>query len=78
MAALRNYRNVRRQAIYIANTACDPAQAMDACFGHFLRTPITPRDFLALVAAVEDVTGWKVGKCGERASHTNVPPRSSP
>ena len=63
MADLRDYRDVRRQAIYIANTASDPIEAMDACFGHFLRSSISPRDFLVLVAAVEDVTGWRVGKC---------------
>lgn len=58
----RQYDDVRRQALYIANTAAGPHDAMEACFGHFLRTPITPRDFLVMVAAVEDVTGWRVGK----------------
>jgi hypothetical protein len=77
MASRRDYGNVRRQAIYIANTASDPGEAMDACFGHFLSTTISPRDFLVLVAAVEDVTGWKVGKCGGPA-HTNGPSASSP
>lgn len=58
----RQYDDVRRQAIYIANTAAGPHDAMEACFGHYLRSPITPRDFLELVATVEDVTGWRVGK----------------
>lgn len=62
MPITRDYGNVRRQAIYIANTASDPDEARDACFGHFLRSAITPRDFLVLIAAVEDVTGWRVGK----------------
>lgn len=70
MPGLRDYGNVRRQAIYIANTATDPSEAMDACLGHYLRSAITPRDFLVLIAAVEDVTGWRVGKSSE--------PRRSP
>lgn len=63
MAERRDYGDVRRQAIYIANTASGPTEAMDACFGHFLHSSMSPRDFLVLVAAVEDVTGWRVGKC---------------